>query len=373
MLNLLFQILTSITLLVNSLLLKSAPFELLYLELVNELCGNFIVYYLGIYSYVADVSAPEARATRLAVADGTDYSSTMIGTLIGAQIYGLLGFNAVFAISAFCGLCSLSYLIFFVKEPSHDKPKTEHDDRHDYGAIDGPADDQNAQEKPPSIWQSLNILESLKVAFKRRSGFKRAMIFMLIFNFACYILAYDGTEGTHRFYYVQKVYNWNEEKYSFFYSVYRVCYIIALLIILPILSKYFSWHDASIAMISGLCGALGNAIPLMIKPSWGMYLGSIIGSLNPACTITSRSMVSQCVENDEIGKILSIFTVMSALSSSVGTAAFQELYSATLTTFPGAFLALNALLYLIASPNNLILRRNLSMQRSIAPNPDTTT
>ena len=53
---------------------------MLYLEFVNELCGNFIVYYLGVYSYMADVTNEWERTSRLSVLDGTDYISTMIGS-----------------------------------------------------------------------------------------------------------------------------------------------------------------------------------------------------------------------------------------------------------------------------------------------------
>ena len=41
------QIATSVVFIANWALLKSLPFEALYAELINEACGNFIVYYLG--------------------------------------------------------------------------------------------------------------------------------------------------------------------------------------------------------------------------------------------------------------------------------------------------------------------------------------
>ena len=41
------QIATSAVFIANWALLSRLPFEVLYAELVNEACGNFIVYYLG--------------------------------------------------------------------------------------------------------------------------------------------------------------------------------------------------------------------------------------------------------------------------------------------------------------------------------------
>ena len=41
------QMATSAVFIVNWSLLRRLPFEALYAELINEACGNFIVYYLG--------------------------------------------------------------------------------------------------------------------------------------------------------------------------------------------------------------------------------------------------------------------------------------------------------------------------------------
>ena len=43
------QVITNVTWVLNVYFLETWPFEMLYLEFVNELCGNFIVYYLGVY------------------------------------------------------------------------------------------------------------------------------------------------------------------------------------------------------------------------------------------------------------------------------------------------------------------------------------
>ena len=43
-----------------------------------------------------------------------------------------------------------------------------------------------------------DVLAGFITVFKRRPGKTRMMILMLIFNFACYIFAYNGQEGTHR-------------------------------------------------------------------------------------------------------------------------------------------------------------------------------
>ena len=91
----------------------------------------------------------------------------------------------------------------------------------------------------------------------------------------------------------------------------------------------------------------------------GFYAGSIVASLNPALTIAARSMVSQCVEVGEVGRILSVFTFCSAVSSSLCTALFQKIYSLTLDKFAGAYLVINCGIYILSIPNNCMLKYKL--------------
>ena len=72
------QFLVNVTLLLNRVFLVELPFETLYVEFVNEVCGSFILYYLGVYSYIADVTTEDERTTRLALIDGFDYIFTMV-------------------------------------------------------------------------------------------------------------------------------------------------------------------------------------------------------------------------------------------------------------------------------------------------------
>ena len=55
------QFLVNVTYLVNYAFIETLPFEMLYLEFVNELCGSFVLYYLAVYSYMADITTEVGR------------------------------------------------------------------------------------------------------------------------------------------------------------------------------------------------------------------------------------------------------------------------------------------------------------------------
>ena len=59
-----FQAITIVTWILNYAFLTQLPFEMMALEFVNELCGNFVVYYLAVYSYIADVTTDRERTAR---------------------------------------------------------------------------------------------------------------------------------------------------------------------------------------------------------------------------------------------------------------------------------------------------------------------
>ena len=44
---------------------------------------------------------------------------------------------------------------------------------------------------------------SLRSVVRAREGFRRLIVLLGVFNFMCYIFTYNGTEGTHRYYYAQ--------------------------------------------------------------------------------------------------------------------------------------------------------------------------
>ena len=100
-------------------------------------------------------------------------------------------------------------------------------------------------------------------------------------------------------------------------------------------------------------------LPAVFEPAWVFYLGSVVASLVPAATITARAMASRIVDGDEVGKVFAIISFISATSSSLMSAAFQGIYAGSKDFFPGLFLLVNAGLFLMTVPTNLVLWKKL--------------
>ena len=61
LLSVLGQLLATLSYALNYLLLLQLPWQFLYLELVNDLCGNYVSYYLAIYSFIACIASQDSR------------------------------------------------------------------------------------------------------------------------------------------------------------------------------------------------------------------------------------------------------------------------------------------------------------------------
>ena len=64
LLSVLGQLLATLSYALNYLLLRQLPWQFLYLELVNDLCGHYVSYYLAIYSYIARIATQDSRLDR---------------------------------------------------------------------------------------------------------------------------------------------------------------------------------------------------------------------------------------------------------------------------------------------------------------------
>ena len=80
---------------------------------------------------------------------------------------------------------------------------------------------------------------------------------------------------------------------------------------------------------------------------------------NNICVLIYAWCLSRCVEEDEVGSIFALISVISAISSSLMTAAYQAIYARTIETFPAAFLVINSSMLLLTIPNNFVLKKKL--------------
>ena len=143
-------------------------------------------------------------------------------------------------------------------------------------------------------------------------------------------------------------------------TIYRPRSVLnTLMVNFIIASRIFKLHDATTLIIACVTGALGWSLPAFIKGQLWFILGFVLALFTPVTTVATRTLISRCVSPDEVGSIFALISVISAISSSLITAAYQAIYKATLETFPAAFLLINASFLLLTIPNNVFARNKI--------------
>ena len=164
-----------------------------------------------------------------------DYVSTSIGTKISAPLFLSIGYFGVFGCSASACVLALLLLVFCVKESlgsghEDNADNVSHEDNGDtesstdtplttshhtgYGAHEATQTcegtdtaEETSGAKTNFVKSSLMfVISSVRTVLMPRPGHRRLILLLGVFNFMCYIFTYNGTEGTHRYYFARDKY-----------------------------------------------------------------------------------------------------------------------------------------------------------------------
>ena len=109
------------------------------------------------------------------------------------------------------------------------------------------------------IWRSLlYILEGFRTVVTPREGWRRALVLLGVFQYICYICVYNGTEGSHRLYFVENKYKWTEEELTTFLFIFNSANWFGLWLIVPLLTNIAKISESSVAIIAVLTSASGS-------------------------------------------------------------------------------------------------------------------
>ena len=90
------QILEGAALLVNKIWFAELPLEALWLANIYDFVGGGAVWYLGLYSFAADITTVDERSSRMARFDGFEQTAYVIGTALSPIIFHTGGYEAAF-------------------------------------------------------------------------------------------------------------------------------------------------------------------------------------------------------------------------------------------------------------------------------------
>ena len=146
----------------------------------------------------------------------------MFGTYISGPMFESAGYYAIFSASLAFATLGVLYMLIFVKESNRKEEIEPNESTTTYGTEEVQNEVHEIQpENKYCTWS--DVWSCIRTVIRKRSNNRRLMIWILLFNFGCFIFAYNGSEGTHRYLFTKLQYGWNEQQYTVFLTAYKVC------------------------------------------------------------------------------------------------------------------------------------------------------
>ncbi|XP_037296821.1 solute carrier family 46 member 3 [Manduca sexta] len=321
------EFLTSIGLIVNTYFFYELPVEAAAVTeaIFPALTGGWFTMFMGVFSYIADVTTEEQRTLRIGIVN----LFHSVGVPVGAALSGILvrkiGLYGVFSVSATLYILSFLYGYYRIKEVKKVNPDVE------------PA--KNCCDWLRNFFDTRYVKETLMVAFKHGPNNRRLRVIMLVVVL-CVIIGPIYGEMSVMYLFTRYRFNWNEVDFSMF-STYAMCTsLVGTLFSVGVFSHLLKFDDAIIGVISCTSKILSGFMYAFATKTWQIYIAPLIEIFNGTSFIAMRSMVSKLVEKDELGKVNSFFGLAEAMMPLIYAPMYTTVYTATIKTFPGAFFLL---------------------------------
>ena len=211
----------------NFAFLDGLPIEFFYTINIYFFFGGVSVFYLGSYSYGSLNFNDKNRAPALARYDGVEVSGMLAGTALSPIILFSIGAFGNYGIKIGSGLIAICYITIFIPHKPSEKITSN------------------------NIFMDLLILpliDMIKTLLKRRPRGMHWLIAIQMFAFALYWFVVQ--EFHLRYLYMLKTFDgFDGTSYSWYIIFSNACSIVGLLVLIPIMSNYFLFHDAAMLTI----------------------------------------------------------------------------------------------------------------------------
>lgn len=324
------EFLTSISLIICTYWFYELPMEAAGVSeaLWPALTGGWFTMFMGMFSYIADITTVESRTLRIGAVNVFVSIGVPIGMALSGVLYVKIGFYGVFAISTACYILSFFYGLVCVKEAPRPPP-----------VMQEKASEMSRIASIVDFFSFRHISETFKVAFKEGANNRRKRVIVLMIIVMVVIGPMHG-EMAVIYLFVRYRFNWNEVQFSMFSTYSLLTNLIGTMVSVGVFSHLLKIDDALVGVMSCLSKILATFVYAFASTDWVVYLAPIAEIVNGTSFIAMRSIASKLVPADELGKVNSLFGVCEALMPLVYGPMYSSVYAATMHTLPGAFFLL---------------------------------
>uniref|UniRef100_A0A182SS61 Major facilitator superfamily (MFS) profile domain-containing protein n=1 Tax=Anopheles maculatus TaxID=74869 RepID=A0A182SS61_9DIPT len=226
--------------------------------LFPALTGGWFTMFMGVFSYIADVTTTEERTLRIGIVNLCFSLGVPIGMAFSGILLKQIGFYGVFSISASLYLVAFFYGAFVVKE------------------VDIVNEKQRLRAKEKGLLADFfdreHVLETFRVAFKIGERQRRLRVIMLMIVVMVVIGPLHG-EMAVIYLFTRYRFNWSEVEFSFFSTYGMLTGLIGTLFSVGVFSHMLKIDDALIGVMSCMSKILSSFVYAFAVTTWQLYLG----------------------------------------------------------------------------------------------------
>nr|CAD7433736.1 unnamed protein product [Timema monikensis] len=296
------EFLTSLGLIVCTYFFMELPMEAAGVveALFPALTGGWATMFVGVFSYVADVTTDEMRTFRMGVVNVFVSLGMPFGIALSGILFQKIGFYGMFSLSSVLYVMGFTYGILSVKETRPPIPRPE-----GVGFL-------------KDFFDIRHVKDTLQVAFKHRKGNRRMRVIMIMILSIVLVGPMFG-ESAINYLFTRYKFNWNEVDYSMYAtytvivhligkmnSLFGICEIAAPLVYSPMYSLVYAF---TLKTLPGAVYLLGAALLVPAAAMFmTMYLLQKKDTLNNTVQMNevrlnneleSKSRTNQAFESDE--------------------------------------------------------------------------
>jgi len=316
------------------------PANYLLVNGVFSVFGGFVVFLIGMYAYMADITSMRARTTRIGILDIFLFGGVPTGTFLSAYVFKYGGYFGIYCTILVIQILVVLCISVFIKDTRG--PYSD----YCYPNSELETDRRTSFRRYLSIIDINQFIDVFKVTFKKREYSIRSIILTLVSLMLINVTIFS--DGGILYLYARKKFKWNEQMYTKFQTCSIIVSAIAAFIVMPFLSFYLKMHDAAVGILASCSKIVSLLITSVAWNGWVLFAGSVSGFISAFSSIVIRSMLSKCVTKAELGKIFSLLASLEAAVPLFAAPLFTYVYTHTLETWTGAVFIVQAGIFLLA-------------------------
>ncbi|XP_041348395.1 proton-coupled folate transporter-like [Gigantopelta aegis] len=298
---------------------------------IQGMFGKASLLPMAVQSYVSDITDDDQRTHKMGRLMSMQYIGMFAGSLLASILEDTTSLEVALCAGSAVHALTVFITLFWIQEvvPGQTS-KTESD-----------------SDLKCTLFSLSGLMQSLTVLSKERKNNFRSIIVILFISALINQICRIGDADVTVLFVQRSPLFWPESWYGYLLALDYCVMGAVLLLLLPLLSNVLHFSDVTLLMIAIFFKLIRSFWAGFCTKTWMMYTSMAIGGLAGMLTPVIRSFTSKHVQDDEQGKAFSLLSSGETASKLLGSIIFTNIYSATVSLFPGLTYLFEGFLYLV--------------------------